>query len=83
MSLVGRSKDINYIVARTFHALVAPLVGWRFIVEGQEHLDDNKPAVVLGNHQTMIDILCTSPPPPDQRQTRPGSGSESKQTRDR
>jgi 1-acyl-sn-glycerol-3-phosphate acyltransferase len=63
MSLVGRSKDINYVVARTFHALVAPLVGWRFTVEGQEHLDNNKPAVVLGNHQTMIDILCTFRPP--------------------
>lgn len=62
MSLVGRSKDINYVVARTFHALVAPLVGWRFTVEGQEHLDNNKPAVVLGNHQTMIDILCASAP---------------------
>jgi hypothetical protein len=55
MSLVGRSKDINYVVARTFHALVAPLVGWRFTVEGQEHLDNNKPAVVLG--------LCTFRPP--------------------
>ena len=60
MSLVGRSKDINYVVARAFHAMVAPLVGWRFTVEGHEHLDDNKPAVVLGNHQTMIDILCKS-----------------------
>jgi len=63
MSLIGRSKDINYIVARTFYAIVAPLVGWRMTVEGQEHLDNNQPAVVLGNHQTMIDILCRASPP--------------------
>ncbi|KAI5481929.1 1-acylglycerol-3-phosphate acyltransferase [Pseudohyphozyma bogoriensis] len=57
MSLVGRSKDINYVVARTFHGTVAPLVGIRFTVEGEEHLYDNRPAVIIGNHQTMLDIL--------------------------
>lgn len=55
---MGRRADSNWRVARSFHWLVAPLVGFRFSVEGEEYLDDNKPAVVIGNHQTMIDILC-------------------------
>lgn len=65
LSLVGQSKNINYVVARSFHGLVAPLAGWRFTVEGEEHLTERKgPAVVIGNHQTMIDILCTFHLPP-------------------
>ncbi|SCV71831.1 BQ2448_4525 [Microbotryum intermedium] len=57
MALIGRASDVNYVVARSFHALVAPLVGVKFTVEGEEHLKQTKPAVVIGNHQTMIDIL--------------------------
>lgn len=60
LSLVGQSKNINWVVARSFHGVVAPLVGFRFTVEGEEHLD-TRPAVVIGNHQTMLDILCKSP----------------------
>ena len=60
LSLVGQSKNINWVVARSFHMFVAPLVGMKFTVEGEEHLE-TKPAVVIGNHQTMIDILCESP----------------------
>lgn len=61
LSLVGKSHDINYVVARSFHGCVAPLVGMSFTVEGEEYLD-TKPAVVIGNHQTMIDILCEYSP---------------------
>ncbi|GAA6060109.1 hypothetical protein JCM10212_003517 [Sporobolomyces blumeae] len=57
MSLVGRSMDINWVVARSFWKSTAPLVGISFKVEGQEHLEENKPAVLVGNHQTMLDIL--------------------------
>ncbi|KAK4702501.1 lysophosphatidate acyltransferase, partial [Phenoliferia sp. Uapishka_3] len=57
--LMGRRSDSNWKVARSFHAIVAPLVGWKFRVEGEEYLTEQqyKPAVVVGNHQTMIDIL--------------------------
>lgn len=57
MSLVGRGKDINYVVARSFEASTAPLVGVSLRVEGRHHLEENRPAVLVGNHQTMIDIL--------------------------
>jgi lysophosphatidate acyltransferase len=62
LSLVGKSHDINYVVARSFHGCVAPLVGMSFTVEGEEYLQNTKPAVIIGNHQTMIDILCKSSP---------------------
>ena len=58
MSLVGRGKDINYVVARSFETSTAPLVGVTLRVEGRHHLEENRPAVLVGNHQTMIDILC-------------------------
>ncbi|POY71937.1 hypothetical protein BMF94_5045 [Rhodotorula taiwanensis] len=57
MSLVGRGRDINWVVARSFERSTAPLVGVKFRVEGREHLDENRPAVLVGNHQTMVDIL--------------------------
>lgn len=56
MSLLGKSRDINWVVARSFWGLVAPLVGVRFRVEGEENLE-NGPYIALGNHQTMVDIL--------------------------
>ncbi|KAM0791211.1 hypothetical protein ACM66B_005692 [Microbotryomycetes sp. NB124-2] len=56
-ALIGQSKNINYVVARSFWLFTAPLCGVRFKVEGEEHLHKNKPAVVVGNHQTMVDIL--------------------------
>lgn len=56
MSLVGKSRDINWVVARSFHASIAPLVGFSFRLEGEEHLK-TCPAVYVGNHQTMLDIL--------------------------
>lgn len=59
LSLLGQSHNINWVVARSFHGVVAPLVGVRFSVEGEHFLSTVRPAVVIGNHQTMIDILCT------------------------
>ncbi|GAA5894261.1 1-acylglycerol-3-phosphate O-acyltransferase SLC1 [Sporobolomyces salmoneus] len=57
MSLVGKSMNINWVVARSFRMSTAPLCGVTFKVEGQQHLDENRPAVLVGNHQTMLDIL--------------------------
>ena len=60
MSIIpGQSKNINWVVARSFHGLVAPWCGFKFTVKGEQHLDTT-PAIVIGNHQTMIDILCQS-----------------------
>lgn len=57
LSLVGRRYDVNYVVARTFYAIFGRLVGLKIIVEGEEYLQ-TRPCVFVGNHQTMLDVLC-------------------------
>lgn len=56
LSLVpGQRLNINRVVARSFWRITSPLVGVKFIVSGEEHFAS--PAVVVGNHQTAMDIL--------------------------
>jgi len=53
-------KNIQWLVARTFYNLVSPVIGWDFIVEGEEFLEPcyrGESHVLLGNHQSVIDIL--------------------------
>ncbi|KAF7355774.1 1-acyl-sn-glycerol-3-phosphate acyltransferase [Mycena sanguinolenta] len=62
LSLVNRRFDVNYVVAKTFYAVAGTLVGWRVEVEGEEWLRDandggGRPAVLMCNHQSMVDIL--------------------------
>ncbi|TKY86910.1 hypothetical protein EX895_004198 [Sporisorium graminicola] len=58
LSLVpGQRLNINKVVARSFWRITSPLVGVKFVVEGEEHFEQAKPAVVVGNHQTAMDIL--------------------------
>jgi len=56
MGLFGNRFDINYIVARSFYNLASSIISIRFIVQGEEHLD-LRPAILVGNHQSMLDIL--------------------------
>lgn len=56
LTLLGRRYDVNYIVARTFYATFGRLSGLRIIVEGEEHLK-TRPCVLVGNHQSMLDLL--------------------------
>jgi lysophosphatidate acyltransferase len=56
MSLAGHRFDINWVVARSFYTLAGKLLDIRFVVEGEEHLD-TKPAVLVANHQSGLDIL--------------------------
>jgi len=57
MTLVGRRNDVNYVVARTFYALASYALDIKVVVEGEEHLQ-TRPAVMVSNHQSMLDILC-------------------------
>ncbi|KAF8505858.1 hypothetical protein F5888DRAFT_1603710 [Russula emetica] len=56
LTLMGRRYDVNYIVARTFYATFGKLSGLRVVVEGEEHLK-TRPCVLVGNHQSMLDLL--------------------------
>lgn len=57
MTLIGRRFDINWVVARSFYAVVSRALDIRFEVEGEEHLQRNGASVLMGNHQSMLDIL--------------------------
>lgn len=58
MYLSARSRlNINFVVARSFHYLAGSLIGLRFTLEGEEKFKKARPAVVVGNHQTGVDIL--------------------------
>lgn len=62
-TILGRRFDTNYYVARTFYHIAGPLMGWRFEVEGEEHLTNlektKSSAVLLGNHQKYVSCGCS------------------------
>ncbi|KAG6897177.1 hypothetical protein C0992_003566 [Termitomyces sp. T32_za158] len=57
LTIVGRKFDVNYVVAKTFYLLARNVLDIRVEVEGQEHLDNGRPAVLMANHQSMLDVL--------------------------
>lgn len=53
-------RNIQWLVARTFYGLLRPVIGWQFVIEGEEWLEPcyhGKSHIIVGNHQSMIDIL--------------------------
>ncbi|WVF69309.1 hypothetical protein IAT40_004085 [Kwoniella sp. CBS 6097] len=66
-TLVGQRLNTNYFVARTFYHIAGPILGWKFEVEGEEYLwkiegegeagKKGRSAVMVGNHQSFVDIL--------------------------
>jgi len=56
MSLVGRSTDVNYVVARIFYTLTSKALDLQIEVEGKEHLR-TCPSVLMVNHQSILDVL--------------------------
>ncbi|RXK38560.1 phosphatidylinositol glycan, class A [Tremella mesenterica] len=69
-TLIGKRLSVNYYVARTFWHITGPLMGWKFEVQGEEHLwnvdigdqagsasKGGRSAVMVGNHQSFVDIL--------------------------
>lgn len=56
MGLTGNRYDVNYYVARSFYFIASNLLDIEVVVEGEEHLQ-NRPVVLMGNHQSMLDIL--------------------------
>lgn len=55
-AIMGRRYDIHYYIARSFVTCMGPLLGISYDIEGAEHLE-TRPSVIVGNHQTMLDIL--------------------------
>lgn len=59
LRLLGQHRLAQYATARSFNLVMRYTTGIRFvIVEGKEHLLANRrPMVILGNHQTELDVL--------------------------
>ncbi|GAA3290215.1 hypothetical protein GCM10020218_060420 [Dactylosporangium vinaceum] len=57
LRLVGYGRVSQWATARSFKWVMRFTTGVRFdIVEGQEHLS-TRPAVIIGNHQSELDVL--------------------------
>ena len=54
LNLVGKSKNIQHYVARSFYNFAGPLIGWSIKVEGEEHLNSPGSKVIIGNHQSWV-----------------------------
>jgi len=56
MSAMGQRFDVNFVVARAFYAVTSRALDIEIEVEGEENLDQ-RPAVLMMNHQSMLDVL--------------------------
>jgi lysophosphatidate acyltransferase len=56
MAIAGRQYDVNWAVARYFYWVASRTLNITVELEGEEYLEA-PPAVLIGNHQSMIDIL--------------------------
>lgn len=58
LRLLGQHRLAQWTVARSFDLVMRYATGVRFvIVEGGEHLTSKRPMVIIGNHQTELDVL--------------------------
>ena len=56
MSCTGNASSIQHYVARSFYYFAGPIVGWTLNVEGEEYLQNDRPVVLIGNHQSWVCI---------------------------
>ena len=54
--VAGDRLNLGYYVAKSFYATAGRVLDIKIEVEGEEHLQ-TQPAVLLANHQSMLDVL--------------------------
>lgn len=55
---LGRHRIVQYLTARSFKLTMYLSTGVLFkIVSGKEHLEARRPCVIIGNHQSELDVL--------------------------
>lgn len=55
---LGRHRIVQYLTARSFKLTMYLFAGVRFeIVSGKEYLKAQRPCVIVGNHQSELDVL--------------------------
>ncbi|RCI15110.1 hypothetical protein L249_6595 [Ophiocordyceps polyrhachis-furcata BCC 54312] len=58
MTLTGYQHNAQWLTARSFQLVMRWSTGVRFVVDDPRHiLDTVRPAVLVGNHQTELDVL--------------------------
>jgi lysophosphatidate acyltransferase len=57
LALIGKKYDVNNVVARSFYAVASRVLDVKVEIEGEEHLNEKRPAVLIMNHQSILDIL--------------------------
>jgi lysophosphatidate acyltransferase len=58
LRLFGKHRLAQWATARSFDLVMRYTTGVRFvIVEGEEYLTSKRPMVIIGNHQTELDVL--------------------------
>jgi len=56
MAIAGRKYDVNKVVASSFYWIASRALNITVEVEGEEYLE-TRPGVMIGNHQSMLDII--------------------------
>lgn len=55
---LGRHRSVQYLTARAFKLTMYLFAGVRFeIVSGKQYLKERRPCVIIGNHQSELDVL--------------------------
>lgn len=58
LTIVGNKRLSQWVTARSFYYTMKLSTGVTFeIISGAEHLNTTRPAVLVGNHQSALDIL--------------------------
>lgn len=58
LRLAGNAQSAQHATARAFAFVMALTTGVRFdVIDPEGHLDRVRPAVIIGNHQTELDVL--------------------------
>ncbi|KAJ2148021.1 1-acylglycerol-3-phosphate O-acyltransferase [Coemansia sp. RSA 530] len=53
----GKRASVNWVVARTFYYTTRVVLGINVEIEGEDILQRARPCVMIGNHQTMLDLI--------------------------
>ncbi|OMH78880.1 putative 1-acyl-sn-glycerol-3-phosphate acyltransferase [Zancudomyces culisetae] len=57
LMLMGQRSSLNWLTGRVFYGLSTVMLGVNVVIENPEILDKTKPCIMIGNHQSVIDLI--------------------------
>ncbi|KAJ8097839.1 hypothetical protein POJ06DRAFT_260251 [Lipomyces tetrasporus] len=57
LSLIGKKGLSQWTAGRAFSTLTCPIIGLKINIKNEEILKNTRPAVIIANHQTELDVL--------------------------